>query len=144
MKKLFKNILGWILYIALLVGLIYGIPEGLSYVLKTGHPMASITSGSMWPALKRGDLILIKGIDGKEEIQVGDIVVYKNPKGFTIHRVIEMNEDTIVTKGDANNTNDSPVGYEEIIGKTLTIKNKPLRIPLLGMVSVLINKNKIQ
>ena len=143
-KKFLKSLIGWVLYIVILIGLIYGIPKGLSYFLKTEYPMASITSGSMWPSLKRGDLILIKGVDGKEEIQVGDIVVYKNPKGFTIHRVIEMNENTFVTKGDANNAQDPPVEYGEIIGKPLTIKNKPLRVPLLGMVGVLINKNKIQ
>ena len=143
MRKIIKEILGWILYIAILAGLIYGIPRGLVYVLKTEHPMASITSGSMWPSLKRGDLILIEGIDGKEEIKINDIIVYKNPKGFTIHRVIEINEDTLVTKGDANNVNDPPVKYEEIIGKIFSINNKPLRIPLLGMVSVFINSNQL-
>ena len=143
MRKIIKSILGWILYIAILVGLIYGIPKGLAYFLKTEYPIASITSGSMWPSLKKGDLILIKGIDGKEEIKVGDIVVYKNPKGFTIHRVIEMNEETFVTQGDANNVEDSPVRYEEIIGKPLTINDKPFRIPFLGRVGMFINKSKI-
>jgi len=142
-RKIIKSILGWILYIAILVGLIYGIPKGLAYFLKTEYPIASITSGSMWPSLKKGDLILIKGIDGKEEIKVGDIVVYKNPKGFTIHRVIEMNEETFVTQGDANNVEDSPVRYEEIIGKPLTINDKPFRIPFLGRVGMFINKSKI-
>ena len=143
MRKIIKDIIGWVLYIAILVGLIYGIPRGLTYVLKTDYPMASITSGSMWPSLKRGDLILIKGVESKDEVEVGDIVVYKNPKGFTIHRVIKINEETFVTKGDANNVEDAPVSYEEIIGKPLTINNKPLRIPILGMVSVFINKNQL-
>ena len=58
MSKIFKGTIGWILYIAILIGLIVGIPKGLAYVLKTDYPMASITSGSMWPVLKKGDLIL--------------------------------------------------------------------------------------
>jgi signal peptidase len=143
MKKIIKDIIGWILYIALLIGLIFGVPKGLIYVLKTNYPMASITSGSMWPVLKRGDLILIKGIESKEEVKVGDIIVYKNPKGFTIHRVVEIKGDTLVTRGDANNVNDTPISYAEIIGELVTINNKPLRVPLLGMVSVFINRNKI-
>ena len=109
--------------------------------------MASITSGSMWPSLKKGDLILIKGVEDKSEIKVGDIIIYQNPPsagsgqvGFTIHRVVEINEDSIVTKGDANNVNDAPVRYEEIIGKTVNINNKPLRIPFVGMIGILINK----
>lgn len=140
MKKFLKNIAGWIIYIAILVGLVYGIPKGLAFVLKTEHPMATITSGSMWPSLKKGDFILIKGIDSKEEIKVGDIIVYKNPKGFTIHRVIQMDEDTLVTKGDANNTNDSPIKYEEIIGKPLGSNQKPFRIPILGSIGIFIGQ----
>jgi len=143
MRKIFKDIIFWIIYLAILIGLIYGIPKGLAYVLKTEYPMASITSGSMWPVLKRGDLILIKGINSKDEIKIGDIVVYKNPKGFTIHRVVKLEWNAVTTRGDANNVDDQPVSYEEIIGKPLVINNKPLRIPFLGMISVLINKNKI-
>ena len=142
-KKLLKSLMGWILYVGFLAGLIYGIPRGLSYLLKTEYPMAAITSGSMWPVLKKGDLILIKGINEKEEIKLDDVIVYRNEKGFTIHRVIKLNEETLVTKGDANNVKDKPIKYEDVIGKLLVMNNKPLRIPLLGMVSVYINKGKI-
>lgn len=140
MKKIVKDVLSWILYIAILAGLIYGIPKGLVYVLKTDYPMASITSGSMWPTLKEGDLVLIKGVNQKEEIKEGDIVVYQNPKGFTIHRVVKLNENTLITKGDANNVNDSPVEYNQIIGKIVNFRNKPLRIPFLGAVSIFTQK----
>lgn len=140
MNKTLKSVIGWILYIAILVGLVYGIPKGLAYFLETDYPMASITSGSMWPALKQGDLILIKGVSSKEEIQIGDIIVYRNPKGFTIHRVIKLNENTLITKGDANNVEDAPVKYEEVIGKTATLNNKPFRIPFIGKIGLLINK----
>ena len=142
-KKFLKNLIGWTLYIAFLIGLVYGVPRGLSYLLETDYPMASITSGSMWPALKRGDLIFIQGVNVKEEIKEGDIIVYKNPKGFTIHRVIQLNKNTLVTKGDANNVADNPIKYEDIIGKTLEFNGKPLRVPLLGTVSVYINRDKI-
>lgn len=138
MKKFLKNLISWILYFAVLVGLVYGTPKVLARLLDSEYPMASITSGSMWPGLKKGDLVLIKGIKNKEEIKIGDIVVYQNPKGFTIHRVIKLNEETFVTKGDANNVADSPTEYEKIIGKTLTIKNKVVKIPLLGSVSILL------
>lgn len=140
MNKTLKSVIGWILYIAILVGLVYGIPKGLAYFLETDYPMASITSGSMWPVLKQGDLILIKGMSSKEEIQIGDIIVYRNPKGFTIHRVIKLNENTLITKGDANNVEDAPVKYEEVVGKTVTLNNKPFRIPFIGKIGLLINK----
>ncbi len=142
-KKFLKSLAGWIIYIGILIGLIYGIPKGLAYFLKTDYPLASITSASMWPALKEGDLVLIKGIEGKEEIKEGDIVVYQNPKGFTIHRVIKLSENTLITKGDANNVNDGPIEYNQIIGKIVNFRNKPLRIPLLGMVSIFMQQHRI-
>lgn len=143
-KKIIKDTIGWILYIAFLIGLVYGVPKGLAYYLETDYPMASITSGSMWPVLKKGDLIFIKGIDSRDEVRKGDIIVYQNPKGFTIHRIIELREDTLVTKGDANNVSDSPISYNDIIGKTVDWNDKPFRIPFLGSVGLLINRNKIQ
>ena len=94
----------------------------------------------MWPVLKKGDLILIKGVSGKDDIGIGDIVVYTNEKGFTIHRVVEIKEDTFITKGDANNVKDKPVEYDKLIGKTLNFKNKPIRIPYLGRLSQMVRK----
>lgn len=143
MNKKVKSIIGWIVYIGILIGLVFGVPKGLAYVLKTNYPMASITSGSMWPSLKKGDMVLIKGVSDKNEIQLDDIVVFRNEKGFTIHRVIKLDEDTLITKGDANNVQDAPVRYEDIIGKTLNFNNKPVRIPLLGTISILMNRSAL-
>jgi signal peptidase len=142
MKKSIKKAIGWVIYIVILFGLVFGTPKLLVYVLDTDYPMASITSGSMWPSLKKGDLVVIKGVDNKEDIAKGDIVVYINPKGFTIHRVIELKENTLITKGDANNVADSPIKYEEVIGKALVYKNKIVKIPKIGNISLLINKPK--
>jgi len=142
MNKKVKKIIGWIVYIAILFGLVFGTPKLLVYVLDTDYPMASITSGSMWPSLKKGDLVVIKGVKNKEDIAMGDIVVYINPKGFTIHRVIELKENTLITKGDANNVADSPIKYEEVIGKALVYKDKIVKIPKIGQISLLINKGK--
>jgi len=141
MPKNLRNILSWVVYIAVLAILIYGLPKDLSAALDTDFPMASISSGSMWPALKKGDLVLIKGVDGKEDIEIGDVVVYKNPKGFTIHRVVSMGDTTLVTKGDANNTKDPSIKYEDVIGKTLTINDKIFKIPALGNVGLIAQRN---
>lgn len=135
-----KSAIGWVVYLALLGGLIFGTPKALSYILDTPYPMAAITSGSMWPTLKKGDMVFIEGISGRQEVRIGDIVVYQNPQGFTIHRIVKLQEDRVVTKGDANDIEDSPVKYENIIGKTVEFRRKPLRIPFLGNVSIFLNK----
>lgn len=118
-----------------MAALAVGTPKALCYVFNTEYPVASITSGSMWPALKKGDLVLMEGIE-KSKLEVGDIVVYKNKKGFTIHRIIELDKETLKTKGDANNISDAPVKYEDIIGRTVSVFEKPFRIPKLGNVTI--------
>ncbi len=96
----------------------------------------------MWPVLHIGDLVLIQKI-AKEDIKVGDIIVWQNAKGlpagrqgFTIHRVTKLNEKTLVTKGDGNFTADEPVRYEDVLGRTLMRGKDPLRIPYMGYISV--------
>ncbi|MCK4745151.1 signal peptidase I [Candidatus Parcubacteria bacterium] len=140
MKKAIKTILEWTVYILVFALIVWGTPEALKKMLNSEYPIASVTSSSMWPALKKGDLILIKGTSGKNDIEIGDIVVYANEKGFTIHRVIELKEDTFITKGDANNIKDKPIEYDKLIGKTLNFKNKPIRIPFLGKLSQITRK----
>ncbi|MDP2909650.1 MAG: signal peptidase I, partial [bacterium] len=124
-----------------LMGIIYFIPKILVYALDSQYPVASIASGSMWPALKQGDLVFIKGVHGKDDVFVGDIVVYRTIKGFTIHRVVEKGDDRVLTKGDANNSSDSPVYYDQIVGKTVDYNGKPVKIPYLGSISLILRKD---
>jgi len=138
MNKKTKNILEWIVCAVIVVAIAYGTPMVLSKILKTEYPVASITSSSMWPALKKGDIVFIKNVD-KSELKVGDVVVYKNERGFTIHRVTELNEKTLKTKGDANNVSDRPVKYEEVVGRTVEWNGKPFRIPKLGKITILMS-----
>lgn len=137
-----KSIIEILAYIIIVAVLVVGTPKALVYALGTEYPIASITSGSMWPELKKGDLVFIKYAD-KNDLAIGDIVVYKNlsagsrqASGFTIHRIIELNEETLKTKGDANNVADAPVEYDKIIGKTVNWKEKPVRIPWLGKITI--------
>lgn len=137
-----KEIVEWSAYILLLFGIVYLAPKTLSYFLKTPYPLASITSGSMAPLLQRGDLVLIKGVSEKDQISVGDVIVYKNDRGFIIHRVVRKNEEDVITKGDANTIVDIPVKYEEVVGKALVVNEKPFKIPLLGTLSLIFNNEK--
>lgn len=135
MKKFLKFILNIVIYVAIVAAIVYGLPKFLTWYLGTNYPIAAITSGSMWPVLHIGDLVLIQKIS-KEEIKVGDIVVWRNQKGFTIHRVTKLNESTLVTKGDGNFTSDEPVRYSDVIGRTVMHGSSPLRIPYMGYISV--------
>lgn len=135
MKKLLKILIDIGMYVGIVVVLLWGVPAGLSKALHTPYPMASITSGSMWPALKTGDLILIQGVR-KQDLKTGDVVVWQNERGFTIHRIVTLADDYVITKGDANFDPDKPVTYKDIIGRALVIHGMFARIPYVGLISM--------
>ena len=139
MSKSLKSLLSFVVYAAVLVGIVYFTPKILAKALGTPYPLAAITSSSMWPALKQGDMVMIKKVT-PEGLKIGDIIVYKNEQGFTIHRIIKLNQNNLVTKGDANNVEDKPVDYKEVIGRVVNIGDKPFRIPFLGKIAILIRK----
>lgn len=125
------KIAAYLVFVALAV---YYTPKILSKELNTQYPLATITSGSMWPALKVNDLILMKGISGNDA-QIGQIIIYKNSKGFTIHRLIKKDNGKLITKGDANNVDDVPVKPEDVVGRIVYIGKSPFRIPYLGIIA---------
>ena len=137
-KPLWWSALELLMFVSFLLAIVLGVPKLLTRVLHTDQPMAAITSGSMWPVLKQGDLVFIEGIQSREDIAKGDVVVFLNRSNntLTIHRVIEMRDDTLVTKGDANFTEDTPAKYEDVIGKTYNPFGKPLRIPFMGRITM--------
>lgn len=76
-----------------------------------------IASGSMEDTLRVGGLEYYhhKGIDDFKE---NDIVVFKKGKHIVSHRIVEITEKGFVTKGDANNTNDSKIVKEkQVLGE---------------------------
>ena len=103
---------------------------------------------SMYPTLKPGDLVLmipyhiLKIFNIKPK--VNDIVVYKSPidEKLVCHRIIEINNDRIITKGDFNPNMDSyTISEENIIAIVPTIFNIPLHIPFLGFFLYTLNSN---
>lgn len=137
-KPRWKSIVNIASYFVIIFGIVFGLPKFLTWSLNTPYPMAAITSGSMWPALKQGDLVFVQGVSKKEDVAIGDVVVYKNNinNTFTIHRITTLNADTFVTKGDANFTEDAPAPYKDLVGKNVMVFNMPVRIPYLGFVTM--------
>ena|SRR3989344_6913769 len=139
MSRSRRFILNLFVYLAIVAGLIFGLPRLLSWGLNTPYPMAAITSGSMWPALNEGDLVFIQGERPLAELKTGDIIVWRGSdgRGFTIHRIVKLNGSQITTKGDANFNDDSPIEYDQVVGRALTFRDNPVHIPYLGSITVL-------
>lgn len=81
-----------------------------------GYGAAVVLSGSMEPEFSAGDLIVVKEAERYEQ---NDIVVYKDKNSLVVHRIININGETITTKGDANKSADEPIGISVVKGKVL-------------------------
>lgn len=78
-----------------------------------GYGMSVVLSGSMEDRLSVDDLVIIKAAD---DYAVNDIVIYQDGSSLVIHRIIEIDGDSVTTKGDANNTADKPINKSQIKG----------------------------
>lgn len=96
---------------------------GNSVPMPFGVGAAVVLSGSMEPELSAGDLLIVAKRDG---YAVGDVVVFQDGRIAVTHRIISLSDNAVITKGDANNTPDAPIGPEQIKGKVL------LAVPLVG------------
>jgi signal peptidase len=130
---------GLAVYAGFITGAIYYTPDILARALDTDHPMASVTSSSMWPTLKKGDLVILKGVSKPEDIRVGDIIAFRHEAGFAIHRVIQVDGESITTQGDANPVPDEPVTFDKVIGRVPTLAGHLAKIPYLGNVPLLVH-----
>ena len=107
------------LLISLLVGsLIYSF--NAKHVMHDQMPMplgfgvSYVLSPSMEPNLHVDDLVFVRRASSYE---VGDVIVYQERNSLIIHRIIETDGKTLVTKGDNNNTADSPIDISCVKGK---------------------------
>lgn len=86
-----------------------------------GFSTAVVLTGSMSNEINPNDLIVTKS---RDKYFVGDIVTYKTIGTPVTHRIIEETENGFITKGDANNTPDTEISNNDIIGKViLTVPN---------------------
>lgn len=121
---------GWIIFLACFVLFFAG--------LLPWHPIAVVT-GSMVPEIQVGDMVVVSTLD--RSCQVGDIIQFQRDGVSVVHRITAVEtidgETVYITRGDANNAEDS--GYvteNDLIG---TVKCK---VPGLGQLSLWLHNDK--
>ena len=90
------------------------------YINIFGYSVLSAETGSMSPTIEKGDIVIIKIGD---EIKENDIITYKKDNVLITHRIAKIDGDTIIARGDYNNTDDEPIKKENVIGRTVFIIN---------------------
>lgn len=151
MKKLFENrvfklffgLFKACFYVLAALYLIFLIAQSMSGKGIAGYRVFTIKTGSMEPAYKVNDVILVKETK-PEDLRVGDVVTYvaDNTGKMTItHRIISIEDQAdgtakIVTMGDANEYQDQSITSDKVLGK-ITYKFK-----IYSFITRLVN-NKI-
>ena len=105
-----------------------------------GIKTAIVLTGSMEPTLNINDFVILRELKGR--VNVNDIVSYKRPDGKNqvLHRVVSVDKNIVITKGDANNKEDDPIDVMQItgvyvrkvkyLGKIITFFTKPLGVSI--------------
>jgi len=83
-----------------------------------GYTYYSVATGSMKPVIFPNDLIFVKIT---KNVSKGDIITFKDSGSIVTHRLIDINNNKYITKGDANNTSDTGINKSDIIGKVVYI-----------------------
>ena len=91
---------------------------GNALPMPVGYGAAVVLTGSMEPAIMTDDLILVSA---REEYEVGDVVVYQSGSMLVVHRVVELDETTVTTQGDANQVPDAPVERAAVKGTVIGV-----------------------
>jgi signal peptidase I len=140
-KKLAKTIL-------LTVIVWYALWFGLSALLQTANPIVFVgldpglswNECSMTPTLSPGDVLFLQGVPS-DQIEVGDIIVFRNPRNpddLIVHRVVQIvirdGRHYFTTKGDNPRTNPWSLSYERDFSATYIVGRVIFKIPLVGWV----------
>jgi|SRR5690554_21127 len=93
-----------------------------------GFKTFRVISDSMAPDIRKNDLAIVKKIDADDVLEVEDIIAFNVNGKLVLHEIVEILENNITTKGKANETNDAPITYDDVVGIYV------LRIPLIGIL----------
>jgi len=94
--------------------------------------------GSMSPFIRNGDVVEVVSVKG--EVNFGDIILYHSFYGNSIiHRVIQRNKESIITKGDSVPGSDHPVLFKHVLGRVVAVEKNGWRIRLDTPVGRLLN-----
>ena len=115
-----------------------------------GHRFYKVLTDSMAPqadspsgGFYSGDIVIVKLMNGSE-VKEGDVVTFRVGDGerYLTHRMVERLDDLsgipgdyIVTKGDANNSNDPPIPADRVCGKVAFV------IPKVGSLLAFVQEN---
>ena len=118
-KKFFKKIIDiltifiFIILILIIFAKVDMTVHNRDYLSIFGYSFFKVATGSMEPNISENDIIIVKD---NSNYQIDDVITYKENNSYITHRIVAINSDSLITKGDANNTNDESINKSQILG----------------------------
>ena len=124
MKKigniLINSILVLVIIITIIVVICFAIMKknNQQYINVFGYSIMQVVTGSMEDTIKVKDIVIVKIT---KDVKNNEIISYEDNNKIITHRIIKITDNYIVTKGDANNSEDKPITKEKVVGKVVCI-----------------------
>ena len=116
-----------IMVIVIILLLFAGKPLGLPITV------AYTVGASMYPTLRGGDIVICVSTR-LTELSVGDIAVYETSTGKSVvHRVIAIENNTVIFKGDNNPEPDEPVDISQVKYKVVARISPEIWVPVVAI-----------
>lgn len=126
-EKIINILLDFFIFVfgfVLLISIYNGIQTkifGKNYSDFFGYTMFEVQTGSMADTINAGDWVIV---EITKNVELNDIITFKEKDDFVTHRIVEEYKDSYVTKGDANNTKDAKISEDQVVGKVVkTLSN---------------------
>jgi signal peptidase I len=82
-----------------------------------------VTGASMLPTIWPGDVLTVRRLES-EELQEGDVAVFRREGRLVTHRVIRKDRESVVVQGDAKLKADAPVRREDVFGSVVAVHRR--------------------
>ena len=118
------NVLLTIVTIVIIIGMYYIYQLKIQkndYANLFGYTFFEVATGSMSPTMEIGDVVIVKIT---KQVEENDIIVYIDGENIITHRLIEIKDNELIAKGDANNSEDKPIQQEMVLGEVIQILPK--------------------
>ena len=112
--------------IDIIVGIIAVVAIAILCLPLFGITPLAVKSGSMEPAIHVGSVCFVNENTPFEDIKEGDVIAFKVEGTMVTHRVVDVSDEGLQTKGDANDAKDGYTTKENYVGKNI------FSIPELG------------
>lgn len=123
--------------ITVIIGLVVA---GLLFIqISPNYALYFVQSGSMVPALKPGDIVITGPVGGwlTGQLEPGKVITFQDDKAIVTHRILEIYDGVITTKGDANDDRDfRPLAESNVLGIEL------FSLPWLGYINGFVSSRR--